>query len=333
MQHKLATSDNGIFPSTFLSNDTGCGDYNMSLLRNIVTFGASGRIEKKLHEFEDLQFEYEQLFMKTESKRASVNSVLEQVIKVKLSAVESLKEINKISQNLKTKDRELPDHKVGNDVEDVHFERIGETITAADAAINLTKGVSAGVGTALGAWALVSSIGTASTGSAIAGLSGAAATNATLAWFGGGALAAGGGGMMAGTAVLGGIVVLPALALAGVFSHLKANKQIKEIEENMLQVVQINEQLNDNILKLEVIEMRSQELIVSIKKAEEAFTHELAVIYKQVYPIPLFSKLAKTLRKRLLRRNYFSNQDLQNIAYIGSIANEFATLIDTKVFE
>ena len=48
----------------------------------------------------------------------------------------------------------------------------------------------------------VSAFATASTGSAIAGLSGAAATNATLAWLGGGAIAAGGGGMAAGAVVL-----------------------------------------------------------------------------------------------------------------------------------
>lgn len=44
--------------------------------------------------------------------------------------------------------------------------------------------------------------GTAGTGVAISSLSGAAATNATLAWLGGGTIAAGGGGMVAGTALV-----------------------------------------------------------------------------------------------------------------------------------
>jgi hypothetical protein len=48
-----------------------------------------------------------------------------------------------------------------------------------------------GGSTALGAWAVVSVIGSASTGTAIASLSGIAATNATLAWFGGGSLCSG----------------------------------------------------------------------------------------------------------------------------------------------
>lgn len=52
------------------------------------------------------------------------------------------------------------------------------------------------------AMAIATTFGTASTGTAIASLSGAAATNAALAWLGGGAIAAGGGGMVAGNAFL-----------------------------------------------------------------------------------------------------------------------------------
>lgn len=73
----------------------------------------------------------------------------------------------------------------------------------------------AGVAAGQGAVGLVGLFGTASTGTAISGLSGAAAWNATLAWLGGGSLAAGGGGMALGTAVLGGITVAPALAVGG----------------------------------------------------------------------------------------------------------------------
>jgi hypothetical protein len=67
-------------------------------------------------------------------------------------------------------------------------------------------GLAAGVGVAaLGptaAIAVATTFGTASTGTAISALSGAAATKATLAWLGGGALAAGGGGIAAGNALL-----------------------------------------------------------------------------------------------------------------------------------
>ncbi len=77
------------------------------------------------------------------------------------------------------------------------------------AAKNVAKGA-AGVGAgvavvALGptaAMGIATTFGVATTGTAISTLSGAAATNAALAWLGGGALAAGGGGMVAGKALL-----------------------------------------------------------------------------------------------------------------------------------
>ncbi|GAE34066.1 hypothetical protein [Halalkalibacter akibai] len=77
---------------------------------------------------------------------------------------------------------------------------------------NQISGGIAGAGVAMGAGvaafgptaalAVATTFGTASTGTAISALSGAAATKAALAWLGGGALAAGGGGMVAGKALL-----------------------------------------------------------------------------------------------------------------------------------
>lgn len=71
----------------------------------------------------------------------------------------------------------------------------------------------AGAGAAVGA--IAGAIGTASTGTAISGLSGAAAANASLAWLGGGALSAGGGGMAAGALVVNSVIAGPALLATG----------------------------------------------------------------------------------------------------------------------
>ncbi|MBD2004972.1 MULTISPECIES: hypothetical protein [Cyanophyceae] len=87
-----------------------------------------------------------------------------------------------------------------------------------------------------GALSVATSIGAASTGTAISSLSGAAATNATLAWFGGGAIAAGGGGMALGTVVLGGITVLPALAIGGFFAAREGEKAMTKAREHEAKV-------------------------------------------------------------------------------------------------
>jgi len=90
----------------------------------------------------------------------------------------------------------------------------------------LLKGASSGALTAFGMYGSVGVLGTASTGTAIGTLSGAAATNATLAWLGGGSLAAGGGGMALGSVVLGGMVVAPIIAVVGFFMNSQAEKNL-----------------------------------------------------------------------------------------------------------
>lgn len=305
----------------------------MGLLKNIVTVGASRRIDNKVEEFEDLKNEYQLLFQKMESKRKVANETLEKVVEIKVKSVKSLNKISMISKNLKGKDREFIYRSLGKDLETVNFDKIEETLNTAEIAMNATKGISSGIGTALGTWALVSSFGTASTGTAIAGLSGAAATNATLAWLGGGAVAAGGGGIAAGTVVLGGLVAIPALALTSIISHVQANKKIKEIEGQMNEVIKAMDQIYSNILKLDLINERSKELTDSLNKELNVFEQEFERVYKEIYKRPIISRIQKWLRKNLFRINYYTKNDLENIAYIGGIASDFAILIDTKIFD
>lgn len=305
----------------------------MSVLKNIVTFGASGRIENKLEDFEDMKLEYESLYRGMEVKREETNTALEELIGVKVSAVKALNKINSISKKLKSRDREVIYRKFGNDFEIVDFERVDDTLTNAKIALNTTKGVSTGVGTALGTWALVSTYGAASTGTAISALSGAAATNATLAWLGGGSLAIGGGGMAAGTAVIGGIVALPALALTGIFSHMSANKQIKEIEIQMNKILKAVDDVKANKLRLELTEERAVELTQAIERTTIIFKEELKKTHKDIYPIPVISRSIKWTKKNIFRKSYFSKQDIENISYIGGMASDFAAMIDSKIFE
>ena len=194
----------------------------MGFFKNIITFGASGRVEKEIKKYERYIDEYNSTYPKMEKKKEEINKVLKSLITVKIKSLKSLKKIEKITKNLKGKDRKFLNEEININGFNVNFESIEETISLGEAAMSATKGLTSGVSTAVGSWALVSSLGSASTGTALATLNGVAATNATLAWFGGGSLAAGGGGMAAGSAALGGIVAIPALAITGIFNHLKA---------------------------------------------------------------------------------------------------------------
>ena len=104
-------------------------------------------------------------------------------------------------------------------------------------------GLAAGGAMAFGAFGAVGTFAAASTGTAIATLSGAAATNATLAWLGGGALAAGGGGMAAGAAVLGGLVAGPALAIFGCVVGAQASAKLDQAKSNLAKARKVAEEL------------------------------------------------------------------------------------------
>ena len=93
----------------------------------------------------------------------------------------------------------------------------------------------------------------ASTGTAISSLAGAAATNATLAWFGGGSLAAGGLGMAGGMAVLGGIVAGPVLAVGGMMMASKARENLANAKQYQAKAKKAVEEMNNAISVLEAI--------------------------------------------------------------------------------
>lgn len=100
-------------------------------------------------------------------------------------------------------------------------------------------GTAGGALVAFGAYGAAQALAFASTGTAIASLSGAAATNATLAFFGGGSLAAGGLGMAGGTAVLGGLVAGPALMVVGFVAGAAAKKNLEKAYTNRAEAIQI----------------------------------------------------------------------------------------------
>ena len=139
---------------------------------------------------------------------------------------------------------------------------------------NLKKGAKGmGIGVAVGGavaglapttalW-VATTFGTASTGTAISALSGAAATNAALAWLGGGTLASGGGGMLAGQALLAlagpiGWGVTAGGILLGIFLFIKKKFKIQgEKKEEIKRIKQFTESLQEVRLKIEQIKVQT----------------------------------------------------------------------------
>ena len=118
------------------------------------------------------------------------------------------------------------------------------TLEAIDLVSGTLKAVGTGYVAAQSVVTLVGLFGTASTGTAISGLSGAAASNAILASLGGGPLAVGGGGMAVGALVLGSIALGPTLAAGGLFLRKKGEKKLKNARAYTTRVIIEVEKIN-----------------------------------------------------------------------------------------
>ena len=135
--------------------------------------------------------------------------------------------------------------------------------------LGLVGSVPVGASTVFALQGIVGAVGTASTGTAISTLSGAAAANATLAWFGGGSLAAGGLGMAGGAAVLGMAAAGPALLFAGISADNASSEALEKARR-------LQKTMFENLPKLE----RGEEFI---RVAEEyiAILDALHPIYEK----------------------------------------------------
>ncbi|MEZ8302930.1 hypothetical protein AB6C61_03685 [Vibrio splendidus] len=170
---------------------------------------------------------------------------------------------------------------------------------------------------AVGAWGLVSIIGSASTGTAIATLSGAAATNATLAWFGGGALAASGAGMSGGMMVLGGIVAAPMIF----FATKKAYQKAEQLE-------QATQALKDTFPELEQLLISASEQQAEVKAYTKQmrticdnYVFEAKTLMTMIQPNGRWSRLYQWLR-RLFRLNVFKPKQQQAIESLAVKTSE-----------
>ncbi|MEV6122502.1 hypothetical protein AB0M23_18575 [Streptomyces sp. NPDC052077] len=141
--------------------------------------------------------------------------------------------------------------------------------------------VGAGVGAGVGAatYMAVGAFATASTGTAISGLSGAAASSATLAWLGGGSLAAGGGGMAAGTVVLAAVVAVPALVVGGALLEWRGRsfrgdqeKAAEVLTEAEAELTEARRTLSEVFQRSREVRLVLRELCLAMEERLPAFT-------------------------------------------------------------
>ena len=306
-------------------------------LKNIITFGAAGRIENAQEQYNKTFNKYKRLENKYKKTNKELTSLFENVVQTKIDAQNAAKKITKINiinEMITSNKLSINSKKEKLSAVSINMNYITNSLEAGDVIMNAMKGsgiaLSAGTAAAPAALWLVSTFGTASTGAAISSLSGAAAANAALAALGGGAVAAGGGGMAAGAAVLGalgpivgvgvGLVVMP------IFSHLSANKKIKQIEEEEYKIIKAISTVQEAIQKNKIYENRSYEIISAISKGIEAFNHQYAVTEQTI------NKCNKNLTVQYILDNKDSKESKEIFSLIA-ITQELLKIRDTPVID
>ncbi len=179
-------------------------------------------------------------------------------------------------------------------------------------------GAAGGALAAFGAYSAATTFASASTGTAIASLSGAAATNATLAFFGGGSLAAGGLGVAGGTAVLGGLVAGPALLVMGVITGAKAGKNLEEARKNAAKAREICEQLENGTIQC-----------IAIRRRTYMFYNLLARL--DAYFVPVLFQLQQIIKEEGTNYQEYSNKSRSIIASAATMAGTIKAILDTAI--
>lgn len=178
--------------------------------------------------------------------------------------------------------------------------------------------LAAGTATAAGAYGAVGALATASTGTAISALSGAAATNATLAWLGGGAIAAGGGGMVLGTAVLGGLVAAPALIVMGFFMGSKADKALSEAKSQRDEARKYKQDVENLCTVMEAVSDRAEQIDNLLFNLNEKFK-------------PAVDRMIGLIYNRGDDWRYYSQYEKQTIGVAAQLAKTIKIVIDTSL--
>ena len=222
-------------------------------------------------------------------------------------------------KNVDFKDTEGLDELKKFHIDEHDFEEMRSLVTfAGSLAGGAVAGTAGGALAAFGAYGAAQALAFASTGTAISALSGAAATNATLAFFGGGSLAAGGLGMAGGTAVLGGLVAGPALMVMGLVAGNAAKKNLEKAYTNRSEAIQIASQLNVAGLQCETIRRRTY-----------MFYNLLARL--DTYFLPLIYKMEDIVANEGEDYRAYSADSKKVIASCASVAVSVKSVLDTPL--
>lgn len=295
------------------NDDYGVGTFALDL---ITGFG-HGRAKTAKYNYEIQYHSYAVNYNKQIDIQNLINQKLNEIGKYTYLIIQELDR----SQKLLNKPKKITlNYKDSQMIEGIKKD-IGDLKVIIKTEINtgliLLQGSTIGGLAALGSWTLVSLLGTASTGTAISTLSGAAAYNATLAWFGGGAVAAGGGGMATGAITLIDITGISILLYCSYKSHSKANEITKQTELLIAEIAKIQ----DNNKYLDNFEKSIHQELLSIKEKFEKIENVNNHLENLLYPYGTLSLFKRNI-KEFLKQDFYTKNEYEEMTQLFNIVSE-----------
>ena len=291
---------------------------------DVMTLGAHGKLKTEQEKFERLCEHYRNKHQESVDLNKQIKRHIERLGEITIDSFKLLEQASillKSSYYHNQQFSQSSQQHVQNTLPHIHVDQLLNQYQGMFA--DSLKGSAAGSGLMVGAWTLVTTFGTASTGAAIGGLSGAAATNAGLAWFGGGAIAAGGGGMALGSVVLGGIAVLPALGYVGYKARKSALDNIKKIEEESKKVESEIEKLQPILQSLNDKKALTTASLNRINLHYTVFKSQVNKTVNLIAPYTFWKRLYRLCRT-WLGWSYYTEREQQSLAELKKATDEFA---------
>lgn len=272
---------------------------SLKVVNEIITLGGASKLEEAKRAYQESYDGYLALYKEAEWYKNEVEGNVKAIGASLNEAKTYLEHSEKlIMQSVQDKSG------LSVDIGTQALDKVGRFNSGFNSAVSAGAGSIAGGSLAVGSWALVTAFGSASTGAAISGLTGVAATNATLAWFGGGALAAGGAGMAGGAAVLGGLFAIPLVYFAAKGSYKKA----KELEEAKIEIDEATVRIRERLDEFPAILLAVQDKRWQTATLCKDFISEVVKCTADIRPLGIFSAAKQKLRSLFGKDPYTKEQ-------------------------
>lgn len=207
------------------------------------------------------------------------NNDMDKLGTIELNVLKGFEDFSDLIEKIQNRPKFKGYQKDGIEIPEYDGEKLKEVSVGAGVVLGGLGG--AAVGTAGGfaaagaTTAVVMTLGTASTGTAISSLSGVALTNATLAALGGGSLATGGGGVALGSTMLGAATLGVGLLVGGVIFSVTGSSLSDKADEAFAQMVEAEKKINKICAYMEDLSKMAEKYVKSIETVNDMYKYHL----------------------------------------------------------